>query len=148
MNGRILLDTNILVYIYDPFESAKQERAIAIVDRLIQTNRAVISTQVMGEFFMATTRATRQLLSPTEAIARIRNYISACYVVDVTRLITLEAIRAVEAHKFGFWDAQIWATARLNQISEVYSEDFKTGAIIEGVQFTNPLAQEINKLMF
>jgi predicted nucleic acid-binding protein len=68
MNGRILLDTNILVYIYDPFDSTKQERAIAIVDRLIQTNRAVISTQVMGEFFMATTRAKRQLLSPAEAI--------------------------------------------------------------------------------
>jgi predicted nucleic acid-binding protein len=139
MNGRILLDTNILVYIYDPFDSTKQERAIAIVDRLIQTNRAVISTQVMGEFFMATTRAKRQLLSPAEAIARIRNYMSACSVVDVTRLITLEAIRGVEAHKFGFWDAQIWATARLNQISEVYSEDFNSGAIIEGVQFTNPL---------
>ncbi|WP_414582010.1 PIN domain-containing protein [Scytonema sp. PCC 10023] len=139
MNGRILLDTNILVYIYDPFDSTKQERAIAIVDRLIQTNRAVISTQVMGEFFMATTRAKRQLLSPSEAIARIRNYMSACSVVDVTRLITLEAIRGVEAHNFGFWDAQIWATARLNQISEVYSEDFNIGAIIEGVQFTNPL---------
>ncbi|MEI2583603.1 PIN domain-containing protein [Scytonema sp. PRP1] len=142
MNGRILLDTNILVYIYDPFDSTKQERAIAIVDRLIQTNRAVISTQVMGEFFMATTRAKRQLLSPAEAIARIRNYMSACSVVDVTRLITLEAIRGVEAHKFGFWDAQIWATARLNQISEVYSEDFNTGAIIEGVQFTNPLTNQ------
>jgi predicted nucleic acid-binding protein len=141
MNGRILLDTNILVYIYDPFDSAKQERAIAIVDRLIQTNRAVISTQVMGEFFMATS-ARRQLLSPREAIARIRNYMSACSVVDVTRLITLEAIRGVEAHNFGFWDAQIWATARLNQISEVYSEDFKSGAIIEGVQFTNPLTNE------
>jgi predicted nucleic acid-binding protein len=47
---------------------------------------------------------------------------SACSVVDVTRLITLEAIRGVEAYKFGFWDAQIWATARLNQISEVYSD--------------------------
>ena len=67
---------------------------------------------------------------------------SACSVVDVTRLITLEAIRGVEAHKFGFWDAQIWATARLNQISEVYSEDFNVGATIEGVTFTNPLTNE------
>jgi predicted nucleic acid-binding protein len=64
------------------------------------------------------------------------------YVVDVTRLIILQANRGVEAHNFGFWDAQIWATARLNQISEVYSEDFNSGAIIEGVRFTNPLANE------
>jgi hypothetical protein len=54
----------------------------------------------------------------------------------VTRLIILQANRDVEAHNLGFCDAQIWATARLNQISEVYSEDFNTGAIIEGVQFT------------
>lgn len=44
MNGRVLLDTNVLVYIYDPLDSAKQERAIAygralpiaVVDQLIR----------------------------------------------------------------------------------------------------------------
>lgn len=142
MNGRVLLDTNILVYIYDSLDSAKQERAIAIVDRLIQTTRAVVSPQVMGEFFIATTRKRRPLLTPAEAIARIRNYLAACEVVDVTRLITLEALQGVETHHFQFWDAQIWATARLNQIAEVYSEDFNPGATVEGVRFTNPLSED------
>ena len=54
------------------------------------------------------------------------------YVVDVTRLIILQANRGVEAHNFGFWDAQIWATAKLNQISEVYSEGFNSGAKYRG----------------
>ncbi|XHR81940.1 MAG: hypothetical protein ACFKPT_27765 [Gloeotrichia echinulata GP01] len=71
----------------------------------------------------------------------MRNYLGACHVVDVTRLISLEAIRGVETHHFTFWDAQIWATARLNQIAEVYSEDFATGSVVEGVQFTNPLIE-------
>ena len=93
MNGRILLDTNIIVYIYDSFEAVKQERAITIVDKLIKRNRAVISTQIMGEFFIATTRTKRQLLEISEASDRIRNYIRACHVVDVTQLIILEAIR-------------------------------------------------------
>ncbi|KYC43421.1 twitching motility protein PilT [Scytonema hofmannii PCC 7110] len=141
MNGRILLDTNILVYIYDPCDLSKQNQALAVVNQLIQANRAVISTQVMGEFFMATTRVRRPLLSPAEAIARIRNYMSACHVVDITQLITLEAIRGIEVHNFAFWDAQIWATARLNQISEIYSEDFNVGSMIEGVRFTNPLLE-------
>jgi predicted nucleic acid-binding protein len=139
MNGRILLDTNILVYIYDPLDTAKQECAIAITDRLIRFGRAVISTQVLGEFFMATTRTRRSLLTPAEALARMRNYLAACHIVDITRLISLEAIRGVETHHFGFWDAQIWATARLNQIEEVYTEDFASGATVEGVRFTNPL---------
>jgi predicted nucleic acid-binding protein len=140
MNGKILLDTNILVYIYDPLDRTKQDRAIAVVNKLIETNRAVISTQVIGEFFMATTRRKRQLLTPAEALVRMRNYLAACQVVDVTQLINLEAIRGVETHNFGFWDAQIWATARLNQITEVYSEDFNSGAIVEGVRFTNPFS--------
>ncbi|MEH2165661.1 MAG: PIN domain-containing protein [Nostoc sp.] len=138
MNGRILLDTNILVYIYDPLDTTKQERAIAITDQLIRSGKAVISTQVLGEFFMATTRTRRLLLTPAEALVRMRNYLAACHVVDITRLISLEAIRGVETHHFGFWDAQIWATARLNQIEEVYTEDFASGATVEGVRFTNP----------
>ncbi|WP_242044545.1 PIN domain-containing protein [Anabaena azotica] len=48
MNGRVLLDTNILVYIYDPLDAAKQAQAIAITDRLIRSGKAVISTQIMG----------------------------------------------------------------------------------------------------
>jgi predicted nucleic acid-binding protein len=143
MNGRVLLDTNILVYIYDPFDTAKQERAIAVVDQLIRSGKAVISTQVIGEFFMATTRTRRSLLTPAEALVRMRNYLVACYVVEITRLISLEAIRGVEIHHFGFWDAQIWATARLNQIEEVYTEDFASGATVEGVRFTNPLAENL-----
>ncbi len=141
MNGRILLDTSILVSIYDSLDFAKQDRAIAIADRLIQTKLAVISTQVISEFFVATTRAQRPLLSQTEASDRLRNYMNACHVVDVTQFIILEAIRGVEAHNLGFWDAQIWATAKLNQISEVYSEDFNAGIMIEGVRFTNPLTE-------
>ena len=42
--------------------------------RVIQTNRAVISTQVIGEFYVATTRAKPPLLSQTEASDRLRNY--------------------------------------------------------------------------
>jgi predicted nucleic acid-binding protein len=139
MNGKVLLDTNILVYIYDPLDTLKQDRAIAIVDRLIQTTRAVISPQVMGEFFLATTRPKRPLLNKDEAIARMRNYIAACQMVDVTELIVLEATRGVEIHYLPYWDAQIWATARLNQISQVYSEDFNSGASLEGIHFINPL---------
>jgi predicted nucleic acid-binding protein len=145
MSAKVLLDTNILVYLYDRFDPIKQERAITVVDALIQRASAVISPQIMGEFFMATTRASRPLLTPIEALGRIRNYLSACHIVELTGLITLEAVRGVETHQFQYWDAQIWATARLNQITEIYSEDFNSGAIVEGVRFTNPLADEFQR---
>ncbi len=89
---------------------------------------------------MATTRASRPLLSRSEALASIQNYAGVCEVVHLNRLIALEAVRGVRDYQFQYWDAQIWASARLNQIEEIYSEDFNTGASIEGVHFINPLA--------
>ena len=139
MNDRVLLDTNILVYLYDIAEKSKRERALTVVDDLIRTARAVISPQVTGEFFQAVTRSRRPLLTHEEALARIRQYLTACEVVPITELIVLEATRGVESYRFSYWDAQIWATARLNQITTVYSEDFNSGATIEGIHFVNPL---------
>jgi predicted nucleic acid-binding protein len=42
-----------------------------------------------------------------------------------------------------FWDAQIWATAKLNQIPQVLSEDFQHGRAVEGVEFVNPFKVEL-----
>lgn len=35
----------------------------------------------------------------------------------------------------------MWATARLNQIPVVLSEDFEDGRVINGVQFLNPFSR-------
>jgi predicted nucleic acid-binding protein len=37
-----------------------------------------------------------------------------------------------------YLDAQIWASAQLNQIPVIFSEDFQDGQILEGVRFVNP----------
>jgi len=50
----------------------------------------------------------------------------------------------VHQHKLAYWDAQLWATARLNQIPVIFSEDFQSGGTIEGVKFINPLASDFN----
>jgi predicted nucleic acid-binding protein len=39
---------------------------------------------------------------------------------------------------------QIWATARLNQISFIFSEDFSDGRRLEGVQFIDPLTPKFD----
>ena len=66
----------------------------------------------------------------------------AFLVLDVTPLIVLEAARGVRDHMLAYYDAQIWATARLNQIPTIFSEDFNTGAILEGVRFVNPFSAD------
>ena len=144
MTSRVLVDTNVLVYAYDRSEPEKQHRALEVLDRLAVTSVGVISTQVLAEFFVAITRRIAAPLSVAEAYERVENYLQAWDVLDVTGMIVLEATRGVREYRFNFWDAQIWATARLNQIPVVFSEDFNSGQVTEGVRFVNPFAEEFH----
>lgn len=141
MSDRIMADTNVLVYAYDRSEPQKQRRALEVLDRLAVSRVGVISTQVLAEFFVAVTCKIETPLSVSEAYVRVKNYLQAWTVLNLTGMIVLEAARGVREHQFNFWDAQIWAAARLNQIPIVFSEDFNVGAVTEGIHFVNPFAE-------
>ena len=134
-----LVDTNILVYAYDRSEMAKKAAAERVLVWLELNGSGVLSTQVMGEFFNSTTRKLVYKLTEAEAYRSLQRYLSVWRVLPVTGAIVLEAARASARHQLAFWDAQIWATAKLNQIPIVLSEDLQHGQRIEGVQFLNPL---------
>ena len=68
MTARFLVDTNLLVYIYDRSEPAKQKIAETLYDRLTLSGRGVISTQIMAEFFNVTTRRLSQPLPPERCV--------------------------------------------------------------------------------
>jgi predicted nucleic acid-binding protein len=59
-------------------------------------------------------------------------------------MIVCEAIRGVKEHHFSYWDAQIWASARLNQIGMILSEDYAHNSLVEGVRFINPLLPDFD----
>lgn len=140
MTGDVLLDTNVLVYAYDSRVRPKQEKALALLRRLVVNGRGRISTQVLGEFYVAGTGKLDPPLSPAEAAEQIGALAAAWPVLPVTPLIVLEATRGASGHRLPYWDAQLWATARLNQIPLVLSEDFAHERILEGVRFLNPFA--------
>jgi predicted nucleic acid-binding protein len=48
----------------------------------------------------------------------------------------------VRDHQLSYYGAQIWASARLNQVPVICGEDFQDGQILEGVRFVNPFADE------
>jgi predicted nucleic acid-binding protein len=138
MSDRVLVDSNVLVYAYDRAATAKQRQAVEVLDHLATTSSGTLSTQVLAEFFVTVTRKIAYPLSLREAEARIHNLLRAWPVIEVTGLIVLEAARGAREHRFSFWDAQIWAAAKLNQVSVIFSEDFSDGRITEGIRFMNP----------
>ena len=133
-----LVDTNILVYAHDRSEPAKQERAIALLDQLGAAGNACLSTQVLGEFYTVATRPQRPLLSPRDAAEVVIRFCDTWPVLSVSAMIVAEALRGARLHRLGYWDAQLWATARLHQVPAILSEDFSHRRRIEGVTFWNP----------
>lgn len=139
MTGKVLIDTNILVYAYDLSESEKQQKSLTVLDRLVVLDSAVVSSQVLSEFFTTVTRKIPEPLTLEDAEKRLTHFCQIWSVLQVNEMIIFEAIRGVKAHKLSYWDALIWATARLNQVRTILSEDFSHDSYVEGVRFVNPL---------
>ena len=137
---KILIDTNILVYAYDPGDPVRQQQAALILSELRLRNTGMLSVQSLAEFFSATTRKLQPPLIAAEASAQLERLARAFPVLDLTPMIVLEAARGVLDHNMSYYDAQVWASARLNQIPIIFSEDFNDGSVIEGVRFVNPFA--------
>jgi predicted nucleic acid-binding protein len=137
-----LIDTNVLVYAYDRSEPEKQRRALEVLDALARSGDGRLSAQVLSEFFVNVTRKIAAPLTVAQARERLQHYVSIWPLFPVTSQVVLEAIRGVQQYPFSFWDAQIWAAACLNQVSTVLSEDFNPGAVIEGVRFVDPFADD------
>jgi predicted nucleic acid-binding protein len=143
MSVRVMIDTNILVYAYDRSEPAKQEAAVRVLDRLVRLGSGVISPQVLGEFFLAATKKIPAPLTREEAAGRIRRFCQLWPVLELNEMVAWETVRGVLAHRFSYWDAQIWACARMHQAGMVFSEDFHQGTV-DGVRFVNPLTPDFD----
>jgi predicted nucleic acid-binding protein len=134
----VLVDTNVLVYAYDPADKAKQQRAANVLARVGLDGVGAVSTQILSEFFVNVTRKITPALSTAEAERAVLDYVRSWSVVEQTSALITEAIRGVRRYGFAYWDALIWASARLNEIPVVLSEDFSDGSRIGGVRFLNP----------
>ena len=138
----ILVDSNVLVYAHDLSEPEKQHKALEVLDRLVETALGVLSTQTLAEFCAVATHRIPSPLSAEQAYAQMEHFVRIWPILNVTPQVVLEAARGVRDYQFSFWDAQLWAVARLNNIPVVFSEDFNAGSVIEGVRFVNPFADD------
>lgn len=66
---KVFVDTNILVYAWDGSEPQKQKKALLVLEQLVSHRSGVISTQILGEFFVNVTSSRKfsRPMSATEA---------------------------------------------------------------------------------
>jgi len=138
MTGRRFIDTNVVVYAYDSSAGAKQATAQQVLRDTAAGGDAVISVQVLGEFFHATVTRKHVLTSGKAriAIAALRQL----EVVSVDETMVEAAIDLHNRFQLRYWDASIVATARLGGCVCVLSEDLSAGRDYDGVLVINPFA--------
>jgi len=139
MAAHNVVDTNLLVYALDRREPEKRERAREVLRRVGGAGTAALPAQVLSEFATVCLRKLEPRPELETVRREIERFMLAFPVLPLTGPVVLEALRGVREHLLSYYDAQIWAVARLGQVGVVLSEDFNPGAVLDGVSFTNPL---------
>ncbi len=136
MKERTFLDTNLLVYADDKDAGQKADVCREIIKDALTSERGVLSTQVLQEFFVV---STAKLGVPADAA---RRKIELLCVLDVVKIQVADVLAAIDLHRLHqlqFWDALIVRAAAIAGCKVLFSEDLQDGQIIDGVRIENPL---------
>ncbi len=134
MSARTFFDSNVLVYTDDASAPAKQKRALELFGELDREGNAVVSLQVLQEYFVA---ATRKLGVDAQA-ARRKVELFALNVAVPSLDDVVAAIDLHRLHGLSFWDAMIVRSAGESGCRVLLSEDLQHGRVINGVRIENP----------
>jgi predicted nucleic acid-binding protein len=135
MTERSFIDTNVLVYAQDASSGKKQKTAAELLDRGVQSGRAVFSTQVFQEYFVT---AVRKLGVEAADARRTIELYSTLHVVVLAVEDILQAIDLRRLHQFSLWDSLIIRAARISGCSVLLTVDLSRGESIDGLKLINP----------
>ncbi|HXC45750.1 MAG TPA: PIN domain-containing protein [Solirubrobacteraceae bacterium] len=136
MSDKTFVDTNVFVYAIDDAEPAKRDRAqsVLISD---EYGEFVVSSQVLGEFYVTVTRKLGGRVSATEAEEGLdRLYRHPVVPVDAT--LVRNAIKISRSSHISYWDGLVVAAAARAGCERLLSEDLNDGQVIGSVCIENP----------
>lgn len=132
---RRFFDTNVLVYSRDPDDAAKRALARTLIERSIEEESFVVSTQVLVEFYATSVR--RRLLGPAQALDLVRFWGGHDTVPHTADLVT-RGLELHQAHSLAIWDGLIVQAALDARCDVLLSEDLQHGRRFGSLEVTNP----------
>jgi predicted nucleic acid-binding protein len=130
------VDTNILLYAASTAgdERDKQQRALLLLD----SDDLVLSVQVLQEFYVQATRASKpERLTHEQAAALVESWLR--FQVQENSVALLQnALATVARWGISYWDAAIVEAARAARCDTLLSEDLQDGMDFAGVRVRNP----------
>ena len=136
-----LVDTNILVYRFDPRFPNRQKVATEILRRGIAEDSVRVPHQAIMEFVAAVTRpigGAEPLLSVHDAVREAEDMVSQFVVLYPDEELLRTALRGAVAYQLSWFDAHLWAYAEHFGLSELLSEDFQHDRLYGSVRAVNP----------
>jgi predicted nucleic acid-binding protein len=130
------VDTNVLLYAIsrDPAEQDKAKRARDI----LAGRDLALSVQVLQEFYVQATRASRPDPLPHQQAVRLIESFRRFPVQDVTSAVVLAALDTRRRFQLSYWDAAIIEASRAMGCAEVLSGDLNDGHDYAGIRVVNP----------
>lgn len=98
MSDRFFVDTNILVYAYDDSAGAKRARAIILIDGILHSGSAIISTQVLQELAICLRREVVRPLVARKSAKIVSELLQEWEVFVNTPESILHALEIEERH--------------------------------------------------
>ncbi|MGC1413668.1 MAG: PIN domain-containing protein [Candidatus Acidiferrum sp.] len=136
MSGPDFLDTNILVYAYDPSDARKQAIAQRIVARALAGD-GVVSTQVLSEFAVTLLHKLSPQAQPDDVVETLDS-LSAIRMISQDFGVVRRAVEARAAYGIHFYDGMIVAAAERGACGRILSEDLNTGQSYFQIPVENP----------
>jgi predicted nucleic acid-binding protein len=151
-----LVDTNVLVYRYDPRFPAKQARATELLRQGIADNSIVVPHQALVEFVAVVTRpfaagnvggkaGKTSLLSAEDAHREMEDMLAQFSVVYPTETTLRTALRGAALYKLSWFDAHLWAYADEHGLDPLWSEDFEDGRRYGRVKAQDPFRLSVHE---
>jgi len=136
-----LVDTNVLVYLFDPADRRKQRIASELLNRGLKEDTLRVPHQAVVEFVAAVTRPRRNglpLLSKASAFREAEEILAQFAILYPAEALVRTALRGAAAYQLSWYDAHMWAYAEHYGLTELLSEDFEHGRLYGTVRAVNP----------
>lgn len=138
-----LIDTNVLVYRFDPRFPRKQATANELLRTGIADDGVRIAHQAVIEFVAAASRpidGAAPLLEVADARREAEELLSQFTVLYPSADVVRTALRGMATYELSWFDAHMWAYAEVFGLGELLSEDFQAGRLYGTVMAVNPFA--------
>ena len=129
------VDTNILLYVHDPRDSAKQEIAASLLQSL--TDGALL-WQVACEYLSASRKLEPSGYDRSETWKDIHNLRQVWTTILPSWGVLEQAEQLLSNYSLSFWDSMIIAACLEAGVSRLYTEDFDAYQRVHGLEIVNP----------